>query len=163
MFLRSGGSNIFIPKQKGLAMCFATMSMIASLEKWKVVERKGHIRLTREKIESLFDQCTCIRESPREVTSMEAALSHRMRGVGSPETEHENVAVDPTKSCCIVGIAVTEGATGRRRKQWEEEEAVGGRERINQLTKYVRCQTTTVVGAQLAYLYVTTYNTYRLL
>ena len=71
---------------------------------------------------------TCIRGSPKEVTSMEAALSHRMRGVGSPETKHENVAVDPTKSCCIMGIAITDGATGGRI------EAVGGREGINQLT-----------------------------
>ena len=105
---------------------------------------------------------------------MEAALSHRMRGVGSPETEHENMAVDPTKSCWVVGIAITEGATGgiERGEQWEdgtvggrsgggreqwgegavgrvsgggkewwEEEVVGGgRERINQLTKYTHCQ-----------------------
>ena len=100
---------------------------------------------------------------------MEAVLSHRMRGVGSPETEHENVAVDPTKSCWVVGMAITEGATGgdqeggvvgegngggRERwgegavrrvsgggKEWWEEEVVGGgRERINQLTKYTHCQ-----------------------
>ena len=56
---------------------------------------------------------------------MEAALSHRTRGVGSPETKHENVAVDPTKSCCIMGIAITDGATGG---------GSSGREGINQLT-----------------------------
>ena len=70
---------------------------------------------------------------------MEAALSHRTRGVGSPETEHENVAVDPTKSCCIMGIAITEGATGGggsgRRK-----EAVERRDNKSTHT-YTRCQT----------------------
>ena len=58
---------------------------------------------------------------------MEAALSHRMRGVGSPETEHENMAVDPTKSCWVVGIAITEGATaGIERGEWWGEGMVGG-------------------------------------
>ena len=42
---------------------------------------------------------------------MEAALSQRKDGVGSPVAEHENVAVDPTKSCCVVGVALTDGAT----------------------------------------------------
>ena len=69
---------------------------------------------------------------------MEAALSHRMRGVGSPETEHENMAVDPTKSCWVVGVAITEGATRGRggeqsggggsdgREQWGWEWEKGG-------------------------------------
>ena len=66
---------------------------------------------------------------------MEAVLSHRMRGVGSPETEHENMAVDPTKSCWVVGIAITEGATGgiEREERWGKgtvgEGNGGGRER----------------------------------
>ena len=66
---------------------------------------------------------------------MEAALSHRMRGVGSPETEHENMAVDPTKSCWVVGIAITEGATGgiEKGERWGKgavgEGNGGGRER----------------------------------
>ena len=42
---------------------------------------------------------------------MEAALSHRRDGVGLPVAEHEKVAVDPTKSRCVVGVALTDGAT----------------------------------------------------
>ena len=61
---------------------------------------------------------------------MEAALSHRMRGVGSPETEHENMAVDPTKSCWVVGMAITEGATGGDQEGGAVGEGnSGGRER----------------------------------
>ena len=104
--------------------------------------------------------------------SIEAALSHRMRGVGSPETEHENMAVDPTNSCWVVGIAITEGATRGRRGGggagggWGGEQSgvgggsrvglgegavgvgvgEGGVERINQLTKYIHCQTTRTVS-----------------
>ena len=79
---------------------------------------------------------------------MEAALSHRTRGVGSPETEHENVAVDPTKSCCIMGIANTEGATAGRGSSGRRKEAVGGRERRNQLTNtYAVRLCTTIVGS----------------
>ena len=82
-----------------------------------------------------------------------------MRGVGSPETEHENMAVDPTKSCWVVGIAITEGATRGRggaewgwgREQWGWEWEKGGGERINQLTKYIHCQTTRTVSLQFVY------------
>ena len=74
---------------------------------------------------------------------MEAALSHRMRGVGSPETEHKKVAVDPTKSCCIIGIAITEGATGG---------GSSGRKGEKKSTHKVCCQTTTTVSLQFAYL-----------
>ena len=80
-----------------------------------------------------------------------------MRGVGSPVTEHENMAVDPTKSCWVVGIAITEGATrGRGGGGSGGSGAVGvgeggGVERINQLTKYVHCQTTRTVSLQFVY------------
>ena len=48
---------------------------------------------------------TCILGSPAASTSTERAFSHLTVGGGSPVTEHENIAVVPTRSSWEGGMA----------------------------------------------------------